>query len=97
MGAYEVVIGFLLNLLPVAVPPCHAALVGAEMFHLPADRLDHNLTTVPAGLATVELRMTTDVGADGTGRNAHGQGNLGAALSLLEHLVDDFDILFFHG
>ena len=41
--------------------------------------------------------MAANMGADGTGRDAHGQGNLGAALSLLEHLVDDFDILFFHG
>ena len=66
------------------------------MFCFSTNRLNHNLTTVPAGLATVELRMTTDVGADGTGRDAHGQRDFSAGFSLLEHFMDDFDILFFH-
>ena len=97
MGAYEGIIGFLLNLLPVAVPPCHAALIGAEMFHLPAKGLNHELTTVPASLTAVNFRVAANMGADGTGWDAHGQGDFGAGLSLLEHLVDGFDILFFHG
>ena len=66
MGAYEGVIGLLLNLLPVAVPPCHAALVGAEMFYLPADWLNHDLATVPASLAAIEFGVAANVGADGT-------------------------------
>ena len=97
MGAYEGVIGLLLNLLPVAVPPCHTALVGAEMLYLPCYRLNHDLATVPASLAAVNFRVTADMGADGTGRDAHGQGDFGAVLSLLEHLMDGFDVLFFHG
>ena len=97
MGAYEGVIGFLLNLLPVAVPPCHAAFVGAEMFHLPAHRLNHDLTTVPARLAAVEFRMAANMSADGAGWDAQGQGDFGTGLSLLEHLVDDLGVLFFHG
>ena len=97
MSAYEGVIGFLLNLLPVAVPPCHAALVRAEVFYFPTDRLHHDLTTVPARLAAVEFRVAANMGTDGTGRDAHGQGDFGAVLSLLEHLGNDFDILFFHG
>ena len=96
MGAYEGVIGLLLNLLPVAVPPCHAALVRAEVFYFLADRLHHDLTTVPAGLAAVDFRVAAHMGADGTGWDAHGQGNLGAGLSLVEHLGDGFDFLFFH-
>ena len=97
MGAYEGVIGFLLNLLPVAVPPCHAALVGAEMFYFSTNRLHHDLATVPASLSTVKLWVAANMGADGTGRDAHGQGDFGTGLSLLEHFVDGFDILFFHG
>ena len=97
MGAYEGEIGFLLNLLPVAVPPCHTAFVGAEVLRFPTDRLHHDLTTVPARLATIDFRMVTNMGADGAGRDANGPGNLGAAFSQLEHLVNDFDILFFHG
>ena len=97
MGTDEGVISFLLNLLPVAVPPCHAALIGAEMFYLPAHRLNHDLTTVLARLTAIEFRMAADMGADGAGRDTDGQGNLGAGLSLLEHLVDGFDVLFLHG
>ena len=96
MGADEGVIGFLLNLLPVAVPPCHTALVGAEMFYLPAYWLNHDLTTVSARLATIDFWMVANMGADGTGRDAQCQGDFGAGLALLEHLVDDFDVLFFH-
>ena len=67
------------------------------MFYFPTDRLHHDLATVPAGLAAVDFRVAANVGSDGTGRDAQRQGNLGAGLSLLEHLVDGFDILFFHG
>ena len=97
MVAYEGVIGLLLNLLPVAVPPGHTALIRAEMFYLPSHRLCHDFAAVPARLATVEFRVTADMGADGTGWDTHGQGDLGAVLSLLEHLGDGFDFLFFHG
>ena len=97
MGAYEGVIGFLLNLLPVAVPPCHAALVGAEMFYLPTERLHHDLTAVPARLAAVEFRVAANMGTDGAGRDTHGQGDFSGVPTLLKHLVNGFDILFFHG
>ena len=97
MGAYEGVIGLLLNLLPVAVPPCHTALIGAEIFDLPTDRLHHDLTAVPARLATVEFGVAANMGTDCTGRDSQNQGDFSGVLSLLEHLVDDFDILFFHG
>ena len=97
MGADDGVICFLLNLLPVAVPPCHAAFVGAEVFYFPTHRLNHDLTTVPAGLAAVDFRVAAHMGADGAGRDAQQQGDFGGVLPLLEHLVDGFDILFFHG
>ena len=97
MSTDEGVVSFLLDRIPMAVPPCHTALVGAEVFYLPTNRLHHDLTAVPARLATVILRMAADVGADRAGRDAHGQRDFFAALSLLEHLVDDFDVLFFHG
>ena len=97
MGAYEGVIGVLLNLLPVAVPPSHTALVGAEMFYLPSHRLNHDLTTVPARFAAVNFRVAANMGADGTGWDAQHQGDFSGVLSLLEHLMDDFDVLLFHG
>ena len=97
MGAYEGVICLLLNLLPVAVPPCHTALIGAEVFYFPSNRLNHGLATVPASLAAVELRVAANMGTDGTGWDAQYQGDFGAGLFLLEHLGNGFDILFLHG
>ena len=96
MGAYEGVIGLLLNLLPVAVPPCHAAFVGAEMFYFSTNRLHRDSTTVPAGLSTVNFRMAANMGADRAGRDAHGQRDFSAGFSLLEHFMDECNVLFFH-
>ena len=67
------------------------------MFYFPTDRLHHDVTTVLASLTAVEFRVAANMGTDGTGRDAHGQGNFCAGLSQLEHLMDGFDILFFHG
>lgn len=67
------------------------------MFNLPSHRLNHDLTTVPARFAAVNFRVATNMGADGTGWDAQHQGNFGSVLPLLEHLVDDFDVLLFHG
>ena len=66
------------------------------MVYLPTDWLYHDLTTVPASLTAVELRVAANMGTDGAGWDAQGQGDFGTGLSLLEHLMDDFDILFFH-
>lgn len=66
------------------------------MFDLPTHGLCHNLTTVPARLAAVEFRVAANVGTDGTGRDAQHQGDFGGVLPLLEHLVNDFDVLLFH-
>ena len=96
MGTHEGVIGFLLNLLPVAVPPCHAALVGAEVFYFPTDWLHHDLTAVSARLAAIDFRVVANMGADGAGWDAHGQGDFSAGFSLLEHFVNGFYFLFFH-
>ena len=96
MDAYEGVIGFLLNLLPVAVPPCHAALVGAEMLYLPAHGLCHNFAAIPARLAAIDFRVVANMGSDGAGWDAHGQGDFSAGFSLLEHFVNGCDVLFFH-
>ena len=67
------------------------------MFNFPSNWLHHDLTTVPARFATIDFRMVANMGADRTGRDAQRQGDFGAVLSLLEHLGNDFDILFFHG
>ena len=97
MGTDEGVIGFFLNLLTVVVPPHHAAFVRAEIFCLPTNWLHHRFAAIPASFATIEFRVAANMGADGTGRDAQRQGDFGGVLSLLEHLVDGFDVLLFHG
>ena len=67
------------------------------MFYFPSHRLHHDLTAVPARLAAVEFRVVAHMGTDGAGWDAHSQGDFCAVLPLLEHLMDDFDVLFFHG
>ena len=67
------------------------------MFDLPTHGLCHDFAAIPARLAAVELRVAANMGTDGTGRDAHSQGDFGGVLSLLEHLVNGSDILLFHG
>ena len=67
------------------------------MFYFSANRLHHDLSAVPARFATVEFRVAANMSADGAGWDAQGQGDFGTGLSLLEHLVDDLGVLFFHG
>ena len=66
------------------------------MFYLPAHGLCHNFAAIPARLAAVELRVAANVGTDRTGWDAQHQGDFCAALSLLEHRVNGFHVLFFH-
>ena len=67
------------------------------MLHFPSHRLHHDLTAVPASLAAVEFRVAANMGTDGTGRDAQNQGDFSGVPALLKHLVNGFDILFFHG
>jgi len=67
------------------------------MFYLPAHGLCHDLAAILARLAAVKLRVAANMGTDGAGQDTHGQGDFGGIFPLLEHLVDGFDILFFHG
>ena len=67
------------------------------MFDLPTHGLRHDFAAIPARLAAVELRVAANMGTDGTGRDAQHQRDFGGVLPLLEHLVDDFDVLLFHG
>lgn len=66
------------------------------MFYFPTHGLCHDFAAIPARLAAIEFGVAANMGTDGAGRDTHGQGDFGAALSLLEQLVDNFDVLFFH-
>ena len=67
------------------------------MFYLPAHGLCHDFAAIPARLTAVEFRVTANMGTDGTGRDAQHQGDFSGVPALLKHLMDGFDILFFHG
>jgi hypothetical protein len=97
MGTDEGVIGFFLNLLTVVVPPRHTAFVRAEIFCLPTNWLHHGFAAIFARFATVKFRVSANMGTDGAGWDAYHQGNFGGILSLLEHLVNNFDSLLFQG
>jgi len=96
MGAYEGVIGFLLNLLPVAVPPCHTAFVRAEALFLFSRQYGDRLTAVFAGFATMKFRVAADVGSNCVHREPQCPGNLRNGLPLQPHCVDGFLFLLFH-
>ena len=67
------------------------------MFDLPTHGLCHDFAAIPARLAAIELGVAANVGADGTGRDSQNQGDFSGIPALLKHLVDIFDVLFFHG
>jgi len=81
----------------VAVPPGHAALVGAEQLFLATGRLQDRLSAVFAGIATMDFRMAADVGSDGIDRDTQRTGDFRGGFSLQAHLVDGFDFLLLHG
>ena len=97
MGTDEGVIVFFPNLLTVVVPPRHTAFVRAEIFCLPTNWLHHSFAAIPASFATIKLWVAANMGTDGAGWDVYHQGNFGGVLSLLEHLVNNFDSLLFQG
>lgn len=66
------------------------------MFDLPTHGLCHDFAAIPARLAAIEFGVAANMSADGAGWDAQDQGDFGTGLSLLEHLVDDLGVLFFH-
>ena len=90
------VIGFLLNLLPVTVPPNHAALVRAESLFFSSRQCCDRPAAVFAGFATFQFRVAADVGSDCVHRDPQCPGNLYSRFPLEPHLVNDVDFLFCH-
>ena len=81
----------------MAVPPGHAALVGAEQLFFAPGRLQDRLSAVFAVVAALDDRVTADVGSDGIDRDAQHTGDFRGGFPLQAHLVDGFDFLLFHG
>lgn len=67
------------------------------MFYFPTHGLCHDLATVLARFTAVEFRVAANMSTDGTGRDSQNQGDFSGVPALLKHLMDGFDILFFHG
>ena len=90
------VIGFLLNLLPVAVPPSHAALVRAESLFLSSRQCGDWSATVFAGFASFQFRVAADMGPDCIHRKSQPPCDFRGGFPLEPHLVNDVDFLFCH-
>ena len=85
-----------MNLLPVAVPPGHAAFVGAEPLFLPPHRLSDGFPAILTELPTGNIRVAANMGADGADGDAQQAGNFRGRFPLQPHLVYGFDFLFLH-
>ena len=90
------VIGFLLNLLPVAVPPGHAALIRAESLFLSSRQCCDRSAAVLAGFATFQFRVAADMGSDCIHRKSQLPCDFRWGFPLEPHLVNDVDFLFCH-
>ena len=90
------VIGFLLNLLPVAVPPCHAAFVRAESLFLSSRQCCDLSAAIFAGFATLQFRVAADVGSDCVHRESQLPCDFRWGFPLQPHCVDGFPFLLFH-
>ena len=97
MLAYKIVIGFSADILLVAVPPCHPAGIGAELF-LPASfGLHQRSATVLADLRSWNIGVPVNVGSDRSGGQTQFGGDHGRTVSLQPHIVDGDFILQSHG
>ena len=96
MVASEAIVCFLLYLLPVAVPPGHAALVRAESLFLSSRQCCDWSAAVFAGLASFQFRVAADMGSDCIHRDPQFPGNLRRGFPLEPHSVDSIGFLFCH-
>ena len=90
------VIGFLLNLLPVAVPPGHTAFVRAESLFLSSRQCCDLSAAIFAGFATLQFRVAADVGSDCVHRKSQIPCDFRWGFPLEPHLINDVDFLFCH-
>ena len=80
----------------MAVPPCHPAVVRAELL-LPATLgLHQRLTTILTSPGAGDMPVAMDVGTNGAGAKAKLGSNLGRTVSLQPHIVNGDLILQFH-
>ena len=75
MGTDNFVVGFFLNLLPVAVPPCHAALIRAKQLFLSSRQRHNLLAAVFAGVSSYQVWVAADMGTDGMDRDTQLPGD----------------------
>ena len=97
MLAHKIVVGFSADFRLVAVPPCHSAGIGAELFLPAAFGLHQRSAAILAGFGSGNVWIAMNVGSDSSGRQTQFRGDHGRTVSLQPHIVDGDFILQSHG
>ena len=94
--AHQIIICFSVDILLVAVPPCHPAGIGAK-FLLPATfGLHQRSAAIFAGFGTGDIGMSMNVGPNRAGGQTQLGGDHGRTVSLQPHIVNGDFILQSH-
>ncbi len=96
MLTYKAVIGFSADFGLMAVPPCHPAGIGAELFLPAIFRLHQWTAAVFAGFGTGDIGVAVNVGTNRSCRESQLGGDHGRTVSLQPHIVDGDFILQSH-
>ena len=97
MLACKIVVGFSADIPLVAVPPCHSAGIGAELFLPAAFGLHQRSAAILAGSGSGNIGVAVDMGTNRSCRNSQLGGDHGRTVSLQPHIVDGDFILQSHG
>ena len=96
MLAYEIIVCFPADILLVAVPPCHPAGIGAELFLPAAFGLHQWLAAILTSFCAWDNRVAMDVRTHRSFGQTQSCGNHGRTVSLQPHIVDSDFILQSH-
>ena len=94
--AFQTIVCFALDLILVAVPPCHPAVARAVLLGAFAARLDHRPTAVPTCPGIWDLRVSPDMGIDGVHRQPQRGRDSRRFYAIDPHVVDGGSIFLTH-
>ena len=96
MLAHKIVVGFSADFCLVAVPPCHPAGIGAELFLPVTFGLHQRFAAVLTGFDSGNIGVAVNVGSDRACGQTQLCGDHGRTVSLQPHIVDSDFVLQSH-
>ena len=96
MLAHQLIICFSVDILLVAVPPCHPTGIGAELFLPAAFGLHQRFAAIFAGFGSGNVGVAVNVGPNRSSRQSQFCGDHGRTVSLQPHIVNSDFILQSH-